>query len=533
MRHQGVRKTVSLCLRRALGTAVALCSFSLSAEQAHALILFDQNDVQIRWDNTFRYTAAFRLTPRTSGLISDPNADDGDRNFRPGLVSNRLDLLSEFDVSDGAFGFHLSAAGWYDTVYHERNDNDSPSTFNPDSVPHNAFTHATRTLHGADVELLDAFAHDTFDISESSLSVRIGRGTMLWGESLFFAENGIAAGQAPIDEIKELSAPTTYAKQTFLPVDQVSLSLQLPAGVTLSAYYQFDWRKDRLPGSGSYFSAIDYLDAGGERYIFAPGKFLLRARDQRPPELGQFGAAFQFSAGDFKFGLYGLRFNAKEPQVYLRADNLAAPVNVGTYNLAYPEGISLYGGSFSGYFFDYNIAGEISVRTHMPLGSNPIEVPAGALADNRANALYPIGTTLHAQLSTVDTLAPNAVWQSADLAFELSSVERLAVTRNQALIDPSRTPFALSMRTTFTPHYFEVLPGLDLSVPLGVGYGLVGNSSTVDTEYADAGDVEVGVGMTYLTVWNATLSLTTFFGSPEKQPLGDRTFLSLNIQRSF
>jgi len=536
VRHKRVRKTTPLCLRRDVSRLVlvfAAAALFLWSEGAKAAVLYDEDDLQIRWDNSFRYTAAFRLTPRSKGLISDPNADDGDRNFRPGLASDRLDLLSEFDISDGAFGFHLSAAGWYDSVYHQRNDNDSPSTFNASSVPHNAFTHATRTLNGADVELVDAFAHDTFSLGETSLSFRLGRGTMLWGESVFFAEDGIAAGQAPIDEIKELSAPTTYAKQTFLPVDQASLSVEMPAGVTLSAYYQFEWRKARLPGSGSYFSTFDYLDAGGERYILAPGKFLLRMPDQRPPELGQFGVALEFGAGDFNFGLYALRFNAKEPQIYLRPNNLSAAQNVGTYNLAYPEGISLYGASFSGYLWDYNIAGEISVRTRMPLGSNPITVPSGTLADNDTHALYPIGDTLHAQVSTVDTLAPNAIWQSADLAVEFASVERLNVTRNRDELDPTRTPFSLSMRATLTPRYFEVLPGLDLSLPLGLGYGLAGNSSTVDTEYANAGDVEVGVGLDYLTVWNATLSFTTFVGSADKQPLGDRDFVSLNIGRSF
>src|SRR5262249_28270626 len=127
-RHKGVRKTVLLCLRRSVWPALALL-LALSAEKAHALILFDRDDLQVRWDNTFRYTAAFRLVPRNGGLVADPNGDDGDRNFDPGVVSNRFDLLSEFDVSYGAFGFHLSAAGWYDTVYHQGNDNDAPSTF--------------------------------------------------------------------------------------------------------------------------------------------------------------------------------------------------------------------------------------------------------------------------------------------------------------------------------------------------------------------------------------------------------------------
>jgi hypothetical protein len=536
-RHNRVRELKAVSLRRFVTwlLMVAICESFLigTTGNVRAALLYDNGDIQIRWDNTVRYSAAVRLTPPDKALISDPNADDGDRNFRPGIASNRLDLLSEFDVLDGSLGFHASAAGWYDTVYHQRNGNDSPSTFNPVSVPHNQFTRAVQTLHGADVELLDAFLHGNISAGQNLLSFRVGRDTTLWGESLFFAQNGIAAGQAPVDEIKELNSPTIYAKEVFLPVDQASVIFEMPNSLTLSAYYQFEWRKDRVPGSGSFFSAFDYLDAGGERYIVSPGKYLLRSRDQRPPELGQFGVRLQFAAGDFTVGLYALRFNSKVPQVYLRPANSTSGVDVGTYNLAYPEGISLYGASVSGYLLDLNFAGEVSLRTHMPLGSNPIEVPSGSAADNREHALYPIGDTLHAQVSSIETIAPNSIWESADVGVELAAVERLAVTQNAATLDPSRTPFAMSVRASFVPHYFEVLPGLDLTVPLGIGYGIAGNSSTEDNEYADAGDVEIGLGLTYRTVWNATLSLTKFVGSPDRQPLGDRTFMSLNLQRSF
>src|SRR5260370_262186 len=226
-RQNRVRKLKFISLRRfVVGLLTgAVCGLFLvgTAENVHAALLYDSGNFQIRWDNTVRYSAAVRLTPPDNVLTADPNADDGDRNFRPGLASNRLDILSEFDISGGSLGFHASAAGWYDTVYHERNGNDSASTFNPASVPHDQFARAVRTLHGADAELLDAFLHRDISVGQSTLSFRIGRDTTLWGESLFFSQNGIAAGQAPVDEIKELNSPTIYAKEVFLPVDQASI----------------------------------------------------------------------------------------------------------------------------------------------------------------------------------------------------------------------------------------------------------------------------------------------------------------------
>ncbi len=211
-RHDSVRKLICNCLRRAnrraAGGLAGILLLTASFE-AHAVELYSEDDLEVRWDNTLRYGAEVRLGPRSAALISDPNADDGDRNFLPGLVSNRVDLRSDFDLTEGRFGLHVSAAGWYDSVYHGRNDNDSPATFNPASVPHDEFTRAVRRLDGADAELLDAFANGSFDLGKQTLSFRIGRQTALWGESLFFAENGISAGQAPLDEIKELNSPIT------------------------------------------------------------------------------------------------------------------------------------------------------------------------------------------------------------------------------------------------------------------------------------------------------------------------------------
>src|SRR5512146_854653 len=56
-------------------------------------------DGVFRWDNTIRYSTAVRLSAPNGALLSDPNADDGDRNFDPGVVSNRFDLLSQLDFA--------------------------------------------------------------------------------------------------------------------------------------------------------------------------------------------------------------------------------------------------------------------------------------------------------------------------------------------------------------------------------------------------------------------------------------------------
>src|SRR6202012_2766045 len=182
----------------------------LASSGALAADLYHDGDIDVRWDNTLEYSTAFRLFPADAALVANPNWDDGDRNFRPGTMSNRLDLFSELDITDGDFGLRLSGTGWYDAIYRERNANDSPATFNPYSVLHDQFTSGTRTFHGEDVQLDDAFLHGSFDAEGMPVSFRIGRYALLWGESLFFGDNSIAAGQAPTDETREQAQPGAY-----------------------------------------------------------------------------------------------------------------------------------------------------------------------------------------------------------------------------------------------------------------------------------------------------------------------------------
>ncbi len=282
-------------------------------------------DLKIRWDNTIKYSAAFRTEGRDSRLTGAANYDDGDRNFGRGLISNRVDLLSEFDLSYQGYGFRVSGADWYDTVYNRSTDNDSAGAVNSLNSS-GRFNNDTRRLHGRQVELLDAFVFGKTDIDDTTLSGRAGRHALVWGESLFFGENGIAGGQSPIDVVKALSVPNTPFKELIRPVNQVSGQWQVAPALSFGAYYQLEWRKTRLPGAGSYFSTSDNLDVGGERILAGAAPFpgaatpaFYRAGDLKARDGGQGGiqVKFQLPGGDTDFGVYATRFHAKDPNVYL------------------------------------------------------------------------------------------------------------------------------------------------------------------------------------------------------------------------
>lgn len=58
-------------------------------------------DLAVAWDNTLKYSAAWRVEGQSDEVrpAFNPNLDDGDNNFDRGLISNRFDILSELDIS--------------------------------------------------------------------------------------------------------------------------------------------------------------------------------------------------------------------------------------------------------------------------------------------------------------------------------------------------------------------------------------------------------------------------------------------------
>ena len=201
MRLHQTGRTARPGFRAKAATAMLAASglFGMSSGTHAGEIDMGESDVKLRWDNTVKYSAAWRvnkLDGRVAGTATNPNLDDGDRNFGKGLISNRLDLLSELDASYKAFGVRVSGAAWYDDVYNRGNDNNGAGAINSSSVPAGEFTRATSRLHGQKAEFLDAFTYGRVDLApESWGSYRPGLHTLLYGETLFFEGKRIAHAQ--------------------------------------------------------------------------------------------------------------------------------------------------------------------------------------------------------------------------------------------------------------------------------------------------------------------------------------------------
>jgi len=511
--------------------------------------------LKVNWDTTLKYSNAFRVKAQDSRLVANPNLDDGDRNFNRGLISNRVDVFTELDAVYRDIGLRFSGAGWFDQIYNGRNDH--PGGTANQSGPFNEFPTQTRRLHGRNAELLDAFAFGRMETGAGTLSLRLGRHALLWGESLFFGVNAIAGGQMPVDVTKLVSVPGTQFKEVIRPVPQVSAQLSVSSNVSLGAYYQFRYEPNRFPAVGSYFSQADTGIDGAER-ILLPTYAAPRQPDQRPKNSGQGGMQLKLRVNETDFGFYAIRFHQKTPQLtpwigpVMPPDPVIGPVGPVAYMLGYHQSTNAFGASVSRTFGDLNLAAEASVRRGQDLASSgnaDLRLLGLGATNNSGNTAYAVGNTAHANLSAFWTLAPGPLWREAVFLGEVAWNRVLSCRQNCTSIEPNATRDGTALRLLFTPAYRQVLPGLDLEVPIGLGYSphgsrpmALGTPGAMPPE--GGGDLSIGLNANWEQVWRFSLNYTHYFGSADtwvspasrftyRQYLKDRDFIAFSVRRTF
>jgi hypothetical protein len=479
--------------RCALGATLA--AIGATAGGAAAFELQTGNpDLEIRWDNTIRYSLGVRSESQDSAILGNPNADDGDRNFDDGsLVTSRFDVLTEFDlVWRRNYGVRLSAAGWWDPAYNSL-DNTSNATANTlvNGVPvaGQLSDYTERYARGASGEWLDAFAFASFDAAGVPVQVKAGQHTVYWGESLLLGGvvHGIAYSQNSVDLWKGLATPGAEAKELFRPRGGLTVQAQPSKELSLAGQWFYNWQAVRLPESGSYLSPTDILQFGADSIIVGPNQRLWNTKSVQPSRtsgsLGDFGLSARWSPAwlDGTLGFYYRNATDILPQVVVTpgVQTLPSPqvclavggqplaptsptpclINgnatsvadlqsygkVGTYQTAYGNDIHIYGLSLAKQIAGISVGAEVSYRRNMPLLSDPVPVlPAplaaavpGAIAANAVPADNDtpgaLGSTWHGVLNAIAILPKTALFDTADLLAELSWMHVSSVTQNAAV----------------------------------------------------------------------------------------------------
>ncbi|MCY1356217.1 hypothetical protein D9M69_426600 [compost metagenome] len=187
------------------------------------------------------------------------------------------------------------------------------------------------------------------------------------------------------------------------------------------------------------------------------------------------------------------------------------------------------------------------MRDNAPL-VNPGVFVFDPAADNDSHPAYPVGRTAHVNVSSTLLLSPTAFWQGGTLLAEMGWNRLLSVTDNPQAVDPNATRDALGFRMLFSPTYYQVLDGLDVSIPIGLGYNPKGRSSAVSLFNGGVdkgGDFSIGIRGDYKKDIILALTYTSYFGNtgavlePSNDRLSfdqyykDRSNISASVQMSF
>lgn len=515
---------------------ICLFGFAPLVAQAASVKL---GDFTITLQSTFGYTLGARTAPVDNGTAG-LNNDDGDRNFRSGLMADRFQTLEQLGIVDGSYGFRASALAFIDTVYLQHSQNNSPNTFNSYGIGPHGFPSATVANEGRKFEPLAAFIYgaESFDNGNQKLSWQFGRQTITWGESLFSLD-GISGLQAPVDAYQGELLPNPQAQALFLPTGAISAGYDLGNGLSVDAYWQFEYEADILPGVGSYFSPEDFIGPGGQRILGSTisegAASVYRAPDIRPSNgLNQFGFAAHDSFGNYELGAYFVRGIPKGPNVYTNSPAFFTPepsgLKVGEYNIVYAQPVNAYAVSASTLFMGANVAAEFSGRTNQPLASAPSYTSANPA--NYNNPLYAIGDVVDAQMSVLDLTPPLPLMPNgAQIEAELTLNDVLSVTKNKAALIRGNTSEGGGFEGVITPNWFP-RSNIEIETPVGWTTTFLGDSQ-YDSSAAGTGTIDVGLEAVYNANLTVGVNYQRYYGPPNRQGNLDRDFLTAYVQRTF
>ena len=464
---------------------------------------------------------------------------------------------------------------------------------------------------GLSGEWLDAFVFGNFDVAGVPVNVKAGQHTVYWGESLLLGGlvNGIAYGQNSVDQWKGLSTPGSEAKELFRPRGGLTIQAQPANDLSLAGQWFYNWQAVRVPESGAYLENNDMLQFGGDSLIAGPGQRLWNAHavaaSRYSGSLGDFGLSARWSPqwldGTLGFfyrdttdilpqlivtpgvvtvpspaacaGVGGQPLAASSPTPCLVNKNATTIADlqkygkVGTYQTAYGNNIHIYGLSLSKNVAGVSVGAEVSYRQNMPLASDPVTaLPANlvnpALGQIATTAVptngdtpAALGNTWHGLVNGIATMPSTPLFDTATLTSELSWQYLANVTQNEAVykgrasyvgIDRS-TPAFWGLAVNFTPTWFQVLPSVDLTMPITWAQGISGTAATPFGGNHGTGNWSVGLGATIQQKYLINLSYIGYYGNYStaaatgaatafngtSAALSDRGWVSLTLKTTF
>jgi len=536
-------RTMHLASRIAQSGMLATLFFGT---QAHA-IDFEFGDVSGSFDTTLSWGQNYRVSDRDTDLIGlanggrafSVNADDGNLNHDPGLISNTFLFTSELEARYENFAIFVRGTGFRDT------ENDAASDTERTPLDDKAID-----LVGEDLRLLDACLSAGFHLGSMPGELRIGEQVVSWGESTFI-QNGINIIN-PFD-VSKLRVPGAELREALLPVGMIWGNLGLTRNLSIEAFYQYDYEMTELEPSGSFFSTNDFASDGGRNvylgfggapdFITGPGGTLVpnpspavqvgRRNDDRPQEGGQYGVALRAFLPQLNYselGFYFLNYHSRLPIVNaVTGDPAAVGANYAGsagYFISYPEDIQLFGASISTELGNTGIAlqGEYSFKRDQPLQIDDAELLFAALGSQCA--AFPDLATCAAPSPALGALASqNQVgffgFDTPIPGFIERNVSQVQLTATKILGPVLEASEGLMLAEVGITHVHGMPDKSDLRLD-GPGTFLSGNSALAFAHGPGAGQVETAEHFADATSWGyrlvARLDYNNAIGPVNLQP---------------
>lgn len=261
---------------------------------------------------------------------------------------------------------------------------------------------------------------------------------------------------------------------------------------------------------------------------------------------------------------------------------------IGDIKWAYADDIDLYGLSVSKQVGDISIGVDLTYKENAPLrvdlsnslfrSATPLSVYAATanlglaagsaftVADfhNTTSENYSDarGDTLHLAINGIGLLQDNGIWEGGSWIAEATFGQILDVyddnncmlagahkgclvfealglpaapmgTEDHTVASEGRISSHVAL--LFRPQWYQVMPGVDLTVPVSIGYGVDGNGTSSFLGDEESGSASLGFLFEVDQTWSAQLSYNAFFG-PVPNSFGnylkDRDNVSLTFKRT-
>lgn len=484
---------------------------------------FEIADFKGNISSTLTYGLSWRVghaDPELATAGGNPNFDPWD------IVSNRFTGSHELELKRDKLGIFVRGTYFYDNA----NDDLDPG------VPGLVDAKESDEDSVNDWRFLDAYVYDDFSFAGGTLNARYGEQVISWGESTFI---GGSLNDINTVDVTKLRQPGAEVKNALMPNLAAYLNWSSAAGLTIEAFYLFDFDQVRLDPAGTFWNTNTAVADGGLSLGPRP-----RARDHYAKDSGQYGAALRYYLGHLGTGtevaIYYHNLHSHNPIL----SGSRPVVGAGQYFLDYPEDIRTWGASFNTLLGSWAWSGEWSYRPNEPLQTTGFffAAPGTTVRGFERIKRHQVQTTFQKALSPrlikADTGSFLAELGYTNLGDRPESQQRASPFNSVALnpVTNSAWGYQLSVSATYNRAIANVV---NLTPTLALRHDMHGVAGPF---IEDAKALTVGVNWDYLLVWTGSVSLTrNFDGSAIKNNLTgtpvrgdeDRNWFSVSVSYQF